>query len=281
MFGKVKKHLTPSIFIALIALVFAVTGGAFAASSHGGGSGGRASITTASVSRAGGNTLAITAKKKKKATSTRGPAGPKGATGATGPAGAQGAAGAAGPAGAKGENGAKGEKGEQGTAGTNGTNGTNGTIGFTKTLPSGETLKGDWSLTGVAQGEFFEGLLTTAVSFGIPLVEAPAAVHLIPAPTESGGVVTFPTPPGGCTGNVSSPGAEKGNLCVFAREELNLYKEKICAAGSATFEEAALFGCFANASRPETADPSGFEILVEAAAKGIVLYDGTWAVTAE
>ena len=37
MFHRVRRHLTPATFIALLALVFAVTGGAFAASSHGGG----------------------------------------------------------------------------------------------------------------------------------------------------------------------------------------------------------------------------------------------------
>ena len=34
-FSKIKKHFTPSTLIAIIALVFAITGGAYAASSGG------------------------------------------------------------------------------------------------------------------------------------------------------------------------------------------------------------------------------------------------------
>ena len=94
MFQALRKHLTPSTFIAFVALVFAVTGGAFAAGSHGGGSPVQA---TASSGRVGSATpLATSAKSKGKSKSKagpRGPAGPKGATGATGPAGPAGATG--------------------------------------------------------------------------------------------------------------------------------------------------------------------------------------------
>ena len=39
MFSAIRKHLIPRTFMAFVALVFAMTGGAFAASSNGGGSG--------------------------------------------------------------------------------------------------------------------------------------------------------------------------------------------------------------------------------------------------
>jgi hypothetical protein len=107
MFQAIRKHLTPSTAIALVALVFALTGGAFAAT----GGGGSHATLTASV-----------AKKKAKAPA-RGPAGPKGATGATGPAGLAGPAGAAGAKGENGGNGKEGPEGKEGKAGTNGKNG--------------------------------------------------------------------------------------------------------------------------------------------------------------
>jgi hypothetical protein len=107
MFRVIRRHLTPGTAIAFVALVFALTGGAFAAT---GGGGSHATLT------------AGVAKKKSKAPA-RGPAGPKGATGATGPAGPAGAAGPQGAAGAKGETGAAGANGANGTEGTNGTNG--------------------------------------------------------------------------------------------------------------------------------------------------------------
>jgi hypothetical protein len=128
------------------------------------------------------------------------------------------------------------------------------------------------------QGEGFEGIISTGVSFGIPLAAAPIP-HLVRAPTqEEEEKGEFPTPPEGCTGNVTKPGAEAGNLCVFAREEANLGSEKICAAGG---PGTTLLCLLEGITSPETADSSGFVVGVAAKAKGIVRYDGTWAVTAE
>jgi hypothetical protein len=113
MFQSIRKHLSYSNVAATIALVFALTGGAFAATNPGGSS--HATLT------------ASAAKKKSTPKGPRGPAGPKGATGATGaagPAGATGPGGAQGPQGPAGSNGSNGEKGEQGTPGAKGTNGT-------------------------------------------------------------------------------------------------------------------------------------------------------------
>src|SRR5262245_60915 len=76
--------------ISVVALVFAMLGGAYAASNNDNGK--------------------ATASAKAK----RGPKGPKGATGPTGPAGPQG------PAGANGKDGSNGANGQEGTNGTNG-----------------------------------------------------------------------------------------------------------------------------------------------------------------
>jgi hypothetical protein len=95
MLSAIRKHLTPSMGVALLALILATTGGAFAATG-----GGQHPTLTASAAKA-----------KKGARGPRGltgPAGLKGATGATGAAGAigpVGPTGATGPAGAAGANG--------------------------------------------------------------------------------------------------------------------------------------------------------------------------------
>jgi len=85
--------------IAVAALVFAMIGGAYAATNSGGG------------------------KKASASKSNRGPRGPKGPKGATGPAGATGAQGAQGAAGANGKDGAPGSPGEAGPPGAPGANG--------------------------------------------------------------------------------------------------------------------------------------------------------------
>jgi len=133
----------------VIALVFAMFGGAYAASNS-----------------SGGGKATASAKAKK------GPRGPKGATGPAGPAGPVGPAGPQGSAGAKGDTGASGAPGSSGTSATtesfsgsghgctagaggvviksaspeaavcNGKNGANGQTGFTSTLPPGKTETG-------------------------------------------------------------------------------------------------------------------------------------------
>ena len=103
MFQAIRKHLNPTTVVAFVALVFAMTGGAFAASGGSGG-GGTGSKTIASVTRgAGGNPISTTAKSKAKPKTKAGPRGP------AGPAGKNGATGVTGPAGPAGATGAKGE----------------------------------------------------------------------------------------------------------------------------------------------------------------------------
>ena len=214
MFQKVRKQITPATVMAFVALVFAITGGAFAATgSSGSGNGGSpAAKATASVT----SVHAVTAKAKKKAASTRGPAGPKGATGATGatgPAGATGATGPGGPAGGPGptgNNGEKGEKGEKGEQGTPGKNGTNGQTGFTETLPPGKTETGVWGFYGEDPG------VRIPISFPIQLSQGIEASHVKFVEGKQPGEKVE-----GCEGgSVVKPTAEQGYLCVYVKSSL-------------------------------------------------------------
>ncbi len=227
MLHKIKKHLTPSTAIAIVALVFAATGGAFAASSNGGG--GNGAKATASV------THAAAAKKKPAPKSTRGPAGPKGATGAAGPAGPAGPAGAgsagpAGPAGptgpaGSGATGATGPQGPQGPAGPTGPKGEKGEAaaggGFAETLPPEKTETGSWNYGQTSINEY--GIAEVTISFPIPLESPLTATNALFRPE------TFPSPKTvpNCTGKTGSEleeceeekeGIEKANKELAAKQ---------------------------------------------------------------
>jgi hypothetical protein len=250
MFQAIRKHLSYANVAATAALVFAMSGGAYAVSSHDGSAPAKATASAAH---------AVLAKKKKTA-STRGPAGPKGATGATGAPGAAGPAGPAGPAGANGTNGtgAQGEKGLQGEPGTAGAKGSNGKsvkvepesaganckeggesleVEGTSTkhyacngekgvihpgepLSHGATETGTWYFKSYTEGERAG---KAPLSFPIPLRKpleytlacaegkVECPVHYIP----HGGQ----TPPGcfegSVEGTVEDPKAAPGNLCIY------------------------------------------------------------------
>jgi hypothetical protein len=139
-----------------------------------------------------------------------------------------------------------------------------------------------WSVTeNVSAGGTSTGIVHSSVSFGIPLAEAPVPGYT-KAPTEAEEEKhEFPPPAAGCTGNVENPAAEKGHLCVFARVEVNTEAgsaghalPKICSPGKEN-----VISCLFNvASR---AEPFGFGVVTVAKAAGLVLIEGTWAVTAE
>jgi Collagen triple helix repeat (20 copies) len=283
MLSNIRKHLTPSTGIALIALVFALTGGAFAATNSG--SSGNTTTKNGGSSKASDRTLAMIAKAKAKSkTGPRGPAGPAGKTGPAGPAGAPGPAGPQGPQGTPGTNGQNGTPGNPGGNGESVTSKAvptgntkcgglggveytlsskttlvcNGQTGFTETLPQDKTEKGDWVLSGVGlpdpafEGEF--GVETT-ISFPIPLANAPV-VHFI-QPNEA--------IPSGCAGSVTNPEAEPGNLCIFAFDS-NAGVLLSASAGTGEFGKADLTGSLL------------YDIAVQAEE---MFAKGTWAVTAE
>lgn len=216
---RIRIQLNATTLVSIVALVFAMTGGAFAVSSKGG----------------SGNATAVAAKKKKKKPKVlRGPRGPKGATGPAGPAGP---AGPQGPAGANGKDGTSGVNGKDGVGVTSaaasaseckagGTkftsasgaskvcNGENGQTGFTATLPEGATEKGVISYAFSGPGGQF-----IPISFSIPL-ESPLGeenVHFILANgmelKSNGEEVTQKAAE--CPGNAVGPTAKPGNLCIY------------------------------------------------------------------
>jgi Collagen triple helix repeat (20 copies) len=283
--------------IAVIALVFAMLGGAYAANNSGG------SKATASAKGKPG---------PRGKTGKTGPAGPTGPQGPAGPAGAKGDAGAAGANGKDGSNGTNGANGANGknaeaipfagskgpiggvtctegglevksasattlvcngAKGTNGTNGTNGTTGFTETLPSGETETGSWAFGRTAAGVTE---LEVPISFAIPLtaelggsLTGTSAVHYI---NSAGNEVILneefeleEIESTKCLGEAAAPTAVSGNLCVYAAS----------AANATTFS-----GRIRKASSPggePGADTAGahLDFLVTEGAGG----NGTWAVT--
>jgi hypothetical protein len=267
MFQRIRKHLTPSTAIAFLALVFALTGGAFAASSNNSGSGSKAA---ASVSPVASAAKAKAAPKGK--AGPKGPAGPKGATGATGaagPAGPQGPAGAAGAAGAKGENGAAGTgvEGKEGKEGTSGKEGAKGKEGSPWTaggvLPAGKTETGTFA----AQGSE----IYIPIPFTIPVEGSASITKAFIGPlTQSEPIPAF------CAGgSVSEPTAEPGALCIYTNEATNSGEIETVLFGNAKGNIEAL--------KPggeltyPMGGPGGFMIVVMKHAEAV---SGSYAVTA-
>jgi len=186
MLSAFRNHFGVPGVVAVAALVFAMFGGAYAASNPGG------SHATSS-----------------KAKPKQGPRGPRGKTGATGP---QGPAGPVGPQGLAGVAGAQGKQGIQGAPGAPGAPGEPWTPNGT--LPSEATETGGWWM-----GESSDTIGTAAISFPVPLSTVDAegivdtAIHVM--------VDGDASPPAGCTGgSFSTPKADPGNLCVYiARSE--------------------------------------------------------------
>jgi hypothetical protein len=191
---RTRIHLTPSTVIATLALIFAMTGGAYAASKY--------LITS---------TKQISPKVLKSLKGAKGVNGANGPAGAAGPAGPAGAAGA-GTAGAAGPQGPAGPAGAKGETGTAGTNGTNGTTGFTETLPKEKTETGAWSYS--TENEL---ALVASISFPIPL-EAPLAASQVHYVAKTGDGST-------CPGTVQAPAAKPGNLCVYEKFAGEVEKE--------------------------------------------------------
>jgi hypothetical protein len=225
MYSRIREQFsTSALILSMIALVFAATGGAYAASNSGDGSKATAS-----------------AKAKK------GPRGPRGLTGPTGPVGPQGPAGAKGDTGAGGTNGTPGKDGKDGKSakvtevelgdpecggrggaivgmesetGTEICNGEEGEPGedgspWTAggTLPPGATETGAWAF---AAGEE-ESVILTPISFSVPLKEELLDAHVHFQPPGFGGdpdAEAFEDVCGSMFG-VGEPTADPGELCVY------------------------------------------------------------------
>ncbi len=221
MLSNIRKRvkLTPSGVIAVMALVFATTGGAFAM--NGGSGGSSPSRASASLTRPS-TTTARSAKSKAKSkskstTGARGPAGPAGKNGTNGTNGVNGAPGEKGASGPQGPQGLEGKEGKAGAPGKEGKAGTNGTTGFTETLPPGKTETGTWTLSSTTTG--FARIM---ISFPIPL-QATSNPQTEPNPLEASQVhfVKAGEPASSACGEgsggagVAIPTAAPGNLCIY------------------------------------------------------------------
>jgi hypothetical protein len=201
MFSMLRRHFNATTFVAVVALVFAMTGGAYAAKKY---------LITSTKQISPSVLKAL-----------QGKAGTAGAPGAAGAQGAQGSAGPAGSAGTKGEVGTVGAKGEKGTTGAagapgaKGATGASGTTGFTDTLPPGKTETGTWAIGGT-QPEGTE--VYVQVSFPIPLRKsAEGADHFLdPKETEE------QTGPPACKGTLEHPTAGPGQLCFYTSQQVGV-----------------------------------------------------------
>lgn len=222
-----RMSVTPSAVIATVALVFAMTGGAYAANKY--------LITS---------TKQIKPSVLKQLQGKAGKTGPAGASGAQGPAGTAGAKGANGTAGTNGTNGTNGAPGKDGTPGANGKsveaftiatgepsceghggaqyevegsgsadeicNGKEGEPWHVGGLPKGATETGTWTFDASEATADENDKVYVPISFSVslraPITEA-GKVHFVP---ESG------EPP--CTGTVAKPTAPEGQLCIYRNE---------------------------------------------------------------
>jgi hypothetical protein len=218
MFSALRKRMSYANVTATLALFFALSGGALAASHY-----------------------LITSTKQIKPSVLSALKGNAGKAGPQGPQGAQG------PAGANGVNG-EGKEGKAGTNGSNGVspegleipvgtskgtcnakqggvefkganttyacNGKNGTTGYQPFLPAGKTETGTWYV--LTDVESFGGAIPdegfAPLSLAIPL-ESPVEEVNVHVLTEG----TSPTAE--CPGSVAKPAAAAGDLCVYTQEE--------------------------------------------------------------
>jgi hypothetical protein len=191
MFSRIHEKLgTAGFVISIVALIAALTGGAYAAGA---------------LSPKIKKQITKESKKfSKKFSKQFAIPGPQGATGATGAAGAKGDAGAAGAQGAPGAPGGPGPEGSPWTAGG--------------VLPEGETESGTWSYGLTANNS----LQLVDISFVIPL-EAPPTIHYIQVNGKEKvigeeGLEEIDQPD--CPGEVTEPAAAPGALCLYAEQEV-------------------------------------------------------------
>jgi hypothetical protein len=277
VFSRIRKRFSYTNLALTFALVFAMTGGAYAA--------GKYVITS---------TKQISPKVLK---SLQGKAGTTGQAGTAGPAGPAGATGAKGEIGTPGKQGEPGKEGKEGPVGKNGTNGKEGEEGPAGptgpqgspwvaggTLPSGSTETGVWSFDGVPDNYNDLGIIFTAsasISFTIPLAESLEQknsepennrVHVVSVGNHGegkfeAGVAGKEGLDTGCptTSEVAKPEAEPGNLCIFEHSSENV----------ANIEH----------EDPENgtggAGKTGIIVIIKAAENKGMAAGGTWAVTAK
>ncbi len=150
MLKAIRKHMTPTTVIATLALLFAMTGGAYAAKKY--------LITS---------TKQISPAVLKHLQGKAGPAGKNGVNGANGTNGANGAGGVKGETGPQGP-GEQGPQGPQGPKGEQGPKGDKGEPWPVGGFPEGATETGVWGLTSLP-AKVGVGQLHIPISFAVPL----------------------------------------------------------------------------------------------------------------
>lgn len=236
MFHPIRKHLSYANVAATLALFFAMSGGALAASHY--------LITS---------TKQISPKVLKSLAGKPGPAGANGANGAQGPQGPAGLAGSGTPGapGAEGHEGKPGANGKSATVsetapncneagvtvevegsgakheicnGEKGAQGEPGVIHPKETLASDASETGAWSVGPIAEASVptviaGHALFTTIASFPIPLKAGIASARFIDSEGKEeivkSGTIEFVSSVD-CKGSAEQPTAVPGNLCVYA-----------------------------------------------------------------
>jgi collagen triple helix repeat protein len=271
----IRERLTATNVALVVALLFAMTGGAYAAKKY----------LITSTKQISPKVLKALAGQTGR-TGPQGPPGERGPQGATGEKGAQGAAGEQGHPGEPGAQGPAGPQGPQGVKGSTGPAGPTGPEGVCSTancvLPKGVTEKGSWSITAMPVKFLIPGkeFASVPISFpipmsvGLPFNEAEPEnnrVHFVIGNGEGkfeAGVEGKDGLKTGCpvTSEYSQPEAEPGNLCVFLTTGENLGKE--------------LFASSTSETKSIGAGPWGSVLLIEPEKTGesVGAY-GTWAVT--
>jgi hypothetical protein len=211
MFSTLRKKIGIPGVVAVVALVFAMAGGALAASG------------------------ALTSKQKKEVTKiAKQYAGKPGATGPQGPAGTNGKDGAPGNNGAPGNEGAKGATGPIGATGKTGSTGATGSTGKTGNtgstgeintagpLPAGQTETGAFAFTEPipAGSPASTRTIVVPISFPIPLANE-LTFEFFPNAGNSKAIVVKKGASGGsnCPGSPAEPTAASGFLCVYMADE--------------------------------------------------------------
>jgi hypothetical protein len=193
MISMMRRHFSFAGLIATLALIFAMSGGAWAAK-----------YLITSTKQISPSVL----KKLKGKVGSQGPVGPAGPAGATGPPG---------PPGAKGSTGLQGPEGKPGKDGT-----------FeSQPLPSEETLRGVWGTSGGATAEG-EDTSLVPINFASPVSPPPTVYYSLESEPASYSI----TPAGvaeeieesefeaECPGSASAPSAEPGALCLYPKSEI-------------------------------------------------------------
>lgn len=200
MFKSIRqKQLNATTAIAILALVFGMTGGAWAAKKY--------LITS---------TKQISPSVLKALKGAAGKNGANGTSGAAGPAGPTGPGGAQGGSGSEGKQGGEGKEGKEGPPGKEGKPGKEGSPWtINSQLPEKATETGAWSFGPVGEGTPLVPIASFVVKLKAPLDTL--HVHFINANGKEEKVPGTEIPaPAACPGKAAEPAATSGNLCVYA-----------------------------------------------------------------